>query len=160
MAKVRQNVLNPLVLVVSLFLPLAGVWAQSDQAFVQYRQKLMKSHGAHMGSIGDILKYKLPYQNHIVTHARNIEMTTKLIGEAFKKEITAGKTDSRPEIWRDWDKFMAAVDALVRESAELAEVAQSGDMKAIGAQVKRLGDACGNCHKPFRKPKGESYKRQ
>jgi len=24
--------------------------------------------------------------------------------------------------------------------------------------VKKLSDSCGNCHKPYRKPKEESYK--
>jgi cytochrome c556 len=45
-----------------------------------------------------------------------------------------------------------------REAAELATVAQGGNMEAISAQVKKLSDACGNCHKPYRKPKEESYK--
>jgi cytochrome c556 len=58
----------------------------------------------------------------------------------------------------EWDKFTAAADAMGREAAELAKVAQNGNMEAISAQVKKLGEACSNCHKPYRKPKEESYK--
>ena len=47
---------------------------------------------------------------------------------------------------------------LEMKTAELAKISQSGNMEAISAQVKKLGDACGACHKPFRKPKEESYK--
>jgi cytochrome c556 len=133
---------------------------QDDEAFVQYRQKVMSANGASMGAINDILKNKLPYQGHIATHAQDIQRISTLIAEAFKKEVTAGKTDAKPEIWKDWEKFAAAAKAMGEESGKLAEVARAGNMEAIGAQVKKLGDACGDCHKPFRKPREESYKRQ
>jgi cytochrome c556 len=138
--------------------PLAGAQAQEDETYIQYRQKVMQAQGASIGAIGDILKNKLPYTGHIYVHAQDIQNTSKLIGEAFKKELAAGKTDAKPEIWKEWDKFVAAAEAMGQESGKLAEVAQSGNMEAIGAQVKKLGDACTNCHKPYRKPKEESYK--
>jgi cytochrome c556 len=147
-----------LLLLACLALPLTGIQAQEDEAFVQYRQKIMASQGASMGAIGDIMKNKLPYPGHIYTHAQDIQRISKLIGEAFKKEVAAGKTDAKPEIWKEWDKYMAAAEAVEQESGKLAEVAQTNNMEAIGAQVKKLGDACGNCHKPYRKPKEESYK--
>jgi cytochrome c556 len=134
--------------------------AQSDEASILYRQKLMASNGAHNGAIGDILKNKLAYQSlHIVNHAKAINLNSALIEEAFKKEITAGKTDAKPDIWKDWGKYVAAAKAMGDESAKLAEVAQAGNMEAIGAQMKKLGETCSNCHKSFRKPKEESYKR-
>jgi cytochrome c556 len=145
-------------MLVCLALPFAGAQAQEDEAYIQYRQRIMQSQGASMGAIGDIMKNKLPYSGHIATHAQDIQRITKLIGEAFKKEIATGKTDAKPELWKEWDKFVAAADAVEQESGKLAEVAQSGNMEAIGAQVKKLGDACGTCHKPYRKPKEESYK--
>ena len=45
-----------------LTLPRTEAQAQSDEVFVQYRQKIMASQGASMGAINDILKNKLPYQ--------------------------------------------------------------------------------------------------
>ncbi|HEY7495405.1 MAG TPA: cytochrome c [Candidatus Tectomicrobia bacterium] len=144
---------------VYLAIPLAGAWAQSDEAFIQYRQKVMLSQSASMGAIGDIMKNKLPYSDHILSHALDMQRMSKLINEAFKKEITAGKTDAKPALWKEWDKFTAAVQAFEQESGKLAEVAaQSSDLEVIGAQVKKVGDACSNCHKPYRKPKEESYK--
>jgi cytochrome c556 len=137
---------------------MATVQAQDNEAFIQYRQKVMMSNGANMGAIGDILKNKLPYQSHITAHAEEIQRMSLLIPDTFKKDIADGKTDAKPEIWKEWDKFTAAANDMGREAAELAKVAQSGNMEAISAQAKKLGDACGACHKPFRKPKEESYK--
>lgn len=136
-----------------------NVSAQSDEAFLAYRQKVMKSHGASMGAIGDIMKNNLPFVSHIAVHAKDIQAMSTIVPEAFKKEITEGKTDSKPEIWKEWDKFVEASKALERESAKLAEVAVTGDKEAIAAQVKKVGGACGDCHKPYRKPEGERFPR-
>jgi cytochrome c556 len=158
MARMRRTLWVLPLFILCLALPLTGAQAQNDEAFVQYRQKVMSSQGASMGAINDTLKNKLPYQDHIAVHARDIAATSALIGEAFKKEITEGKTDAKPEIWKEWEKFLAAAEALEKESNALAEVAKSGDMEAIAAQVKKVGGACGDCHKPYRKPKEQSYK--
>jgi cytochrome c556 len=158
MGKKQQNLWRIVVLGVGLVLPLAVAWGQSDDAFLQYRQKLMKSLGASMGAIGDTLKNKLPYQNHIATHAKDMQQISTLIEDAFKKEIAYGKTDAKPEIWRDWNNFVSAIKALEQESAKLAEVAPSRNVAATFAQVKKVGGACGGCHKPYRKPKEESFK--
>ena len=148
-----------LILFICLFLPFASVQAQSDEAFIEYRQDIMKTFGGNMGAISDTLKNKLPYQDNIATHAQGIQLASKLIESAFKKEVSEGATDAKPDIWQEWDKFADAAKKLQEESSKLAQVAESGDMEAIGTQVKAMGKACGNCHKPFRKPKEESYKR-
>ena len=158
MARVQHNLCGCLAILICLVFTSATVQAQDNEAFVQYRQKVMMSNGANMGAIGDILKNKLPYQSNITVHAQEIQRMSTLIPDAFKKDIAAGKTDAKPEIWKEWDKFTAAANAMEVEAAELAKVAQSGNMEAISAQVKKLGDACGACHKPYRKPKEESYK--
>ena len=158
MTRVQRNLWRCLVVFVGLVCTSVTAQAQDNDAFIQYRQKIMTSNGANMGAIGDILKNKLPYQNHIAVHAQEIQRMSTVIPDAFKKEAAAGKTDAKPEIWKEWDKFAAAADDLGREAAHLATVAQGGNMEAIGAQVKKLSETCGNCHKPYRKPKEESYK--
>jgi cytochrome c556 len=158
MARVQHNLCGCLAILICLVFTLATVQAQDNEAFIQYRQKVMVSNGANMGAIGDILKNKLPYASHITVHAQEIQRMSTLIPDTFKKDIAAGKTDAKPEIWKEWDKFTAAADAMGMEAAELAKIAQSGNMEAIAAQVKKLSETCGNCHKPYRKPKEESYK--
>ena len=147
-----------IVLIGALAMP-ASAADPDDAAFLQHRQKVMQAVGGHMGSIGAIMKNKLPYVETIAVHAQGLQMTSTVIEDAFKKEITEGRTDSKPDIWQDWDKFVAAAKKMGEESGKLAQVAQSGDMAAIGAQVKAVGKSCGGCHKPFRKPKEERFKR-
>jgi cytochrome c556 len=142
-----------------IILLVGNAQAQSDEAFLEYRQRVMKSQGASMGAISDVLKHKLPFTDHIATHAKDLQNSSTLIASAFEKRITEGKTDAKPEAWQEWDKFVAAAKALEEESGKLAEVAASGNMEAIAAQVKKVGGACGNCHKPYRKPEGERFPR-
>lgn len=127
---------------------------------VVYRQRLMKGHGASMGSIGDFLKYKLPYgSNHVAVHAKNISEYATLIPAAFEKKITEGKTDAKPEVWDNWDDFVAKANALNVAATELSAAAGGGDMRAMMPGVKALGDACRNCHNEYRKPEEERFAR-
>lgn len=158
MSNIRWNLGTGVLVLVCLAVLVTGALAQEDEAMVQYRQKVMTSQSASMGAINDILKNKLPYSNHIFTHAQDIQRMSSLVPEAFKKDIATGKTDAKPEIWKEWDKYTAAAEALGQEAAKLAEVAQKGDMAMTADQAKKVGEACGNCHKPYRKPKEESYK--
>jgi cytochrome c556 len=111
-----------------------------------------------MGGIGDILKEGLPYKANIAQHAAAINATAKNMVAAFEKNVAAGATDAKADIWKDWNDFKDGVSALEQASAKLMQVAASGNMAMTGDAVKALGAACGDCHKPFRKPKEESYK--
>ena len=77
---------------------------------------------------------------------------------AFARNVSAGPTDAKPEIWQRPDDFRSKTQAMKKAADELAKVAAGGDAAAIGKGVKALGDACGDCHESFRKPKEESYK--
>ena len=132
--------------------------AQSDEAHIEYRQKVMQSLGSNMGAIADILKNRLPLRDNIALHARNLNTTAELILSAFDKRITEGRTDAKPEVWTDRAGFEEATQALLDESAKLVDAAQGGDMQALLAQVKATGDTCGGCHEDYRVPKEQSYR--
>jgi cytochrome c556 len=133
--------------------------AADDEAYIEYRQELMEGIGADMGAVSDILKYKLPLTENIKGHADAMVAHADLIGPAFEHEVTAGKTDAKPEIWQERGGFAKAIADFKAASTKFAEVARGGDLDAMVAQFKELGKACGGCHKPFRKPEEESFHR-
>jgi len=133
--------------------------AQDDKAVIAYRQMVMRVIGANMGSMGEILKNKLPHGENIPAHAASMNAVAKIALSAFKQQVTAGDTDAKPEIWQNWSKYEAAMEKLIEESAAMAAL-DGKDMRAIGGQMKKLGGACKGCHEDFRKPKEESYKRK
>src|SRR5262245_49111072 len=81
MTRAQRNLYGCLVVLVGLVLVSAVAQAQDDDAFIQYRQKVMQSNGANLGAIGDILKNKLPYQSHIGVHAQEIQRMGMLISD-------------------------------------------------------------------------------
>lgn len=134
--------------------------AESDQAQIEYRQTVMGGIGSNIGAISGILKNRLTLPGHVENHARQIAESAKLIGGAFKNNISEGATDAKIKIWSDWSGFEEAIAGLESAANALATAAASGDDAAVGPAVKALGKSCGGCHKAYRKPKEESYKSQ
>ena len=130
----------------------------SDAASIEYRQKLMSVIGANMGAIGDVLKNGLDLPGAVANHAGQMAEAAALIAPAFEKSIQDGATDARPEIWTDWARFEEAIAGYEAAARNLATAASEGNPGQIGSAMRALGKSCGSCHKPFRKPKEESYK--
>jgi cytochrome c556 len=138
---------------------LADGHAKGVDPNIKYRQSLMEIIGTNMGAIGDIMKNQLDLPGAIANHAGQMAEAAALIGPAFKKDISKGPTDAKPEIWKDWAKFEKAVADYESAAQGLASAAAGSDPAAVGAAMKTLGKSCSGCHKPFRKPKEESFKR-
>jgi cytochrome c556 len=100
-----------------------------------------------------VIKGEVSYTGHIAAHARAAHAVSLMLDDVFPDGTDVGDTRARPEIWQDKAQFAAAVKALQTATGELVSVAESGDLTAVGAQLKKVGQACGGCHKPFRKKK-------
>ncbi len=136
------------------FAGVAAAEAAEDPAnAIKYRQTVMGSIGAHIGAIAMVLKGEVSHTGHVAAHARALHAASLMIPDIFPPGSDVGETRAKPEIWQDWPKVEAGSKALQREAAELAKVAEGGDMAAVGAQLQNVGKACGGCHKPFRKEK-------
>lgn len=112
---------------------------------VKDRKALMKSNskaGKAMrkaAKAGDVMAAK--------TQAMIIVANADRITGLFPKGTDRGKlgakaTRAKPDIWKDWDTFKQKAGALKAVAMKVA----AGDMAA----VKRIGKACGGCHKLFR----------
>lgn len=158
----RTRSLRLLVACLALALsPVSKVGAddhEEGQAQIEYRQKLMSAIGTNMGAIGDILKNRLDVPGAVANHAGQMADAAALIAPAFRKQLSAGATDAKPEIWADWAKFEEAIAGFEEAARNLASAANGSDPRAVGLAMRGLGKSCGGCHKPFRKPKEESYK--
>lgn len=141
--------------------------AQADQAdqaengspVVEYRQTVMSIIGANMGAMGDIMKNGLVLPGHVAVHAGQMAAMAKLIAPAFENNVATEATDSKPKIWQEWSEFEKAIQKFERAAGELQSAADGTDKAALGPAMKALGKSCGGCHKMFRKPKEESFRR-
>jgi cytochrome c556 len=143
------------------FASTGGSQDDENKPLLEYRQRIMQGQRASMASMGDILKFKMPYDaSHFLVHAKTIGELATLIPDAFEKELTEGLTDAKQEVWSNWDDFVAKSKALTSESAKLRAAAETGDMKAIMPAVTAVNNACRGCHDLYRKPEEQRFKRQ
>ena len=131
----------------------------SDEAHLEVRQKVMAAIGADTGAIAAIVKNGLTDHAALIpTLAAAIEANSETVKAVFETDISEGRTDALPSVWENWAGFQAAADKLTEEAGKLAAM-DGSDLAAMGAQLKAVGGSCAGCHKEFRKPKDQRFRR-
>jgi cytochrome c556 len=140
------------VAVVAAVIASAAVAQSSPKDVIAARQQGLKDAGAAFKTIRDQMR-GTPDAAAIKSAAQTIEQTAGKMSGWFPKGSgpEAGvKTGAKPEIWTDATGFDAAAKKFVEEAGKFNALAKAGDMKAVGAGVRALGQACGGCHDKYR----------
>ena len=134
---------------------------------IQDRKNLMRSNIGNMKAIGAYLKTGKGSAADVASRARKISHNAEAMKGLFPAGTSSkdkpGQTRAKPGIWakksihnqaEDMAAFNNAADIMSVYALKLASAADSGDKKAIGAAMGKLGKSgCGGCHKFFRGPK-------
>jgi len=138
----------------------AAFAADEPANIVKYRKAFMDANGAHISMIAAAVKGEVSFTDEIAPHAQALAEQAKLLTANLKQLFPEGTgkaegadTAALPVIWEKWSDFEQHAQKLEEESAKLAEVAQGGEMAAIGQQLGALGKSCGGCHETFREKK-------
>jgi len=132
---------------------LVGAGAAVAAGPIEERQQLMKMNGKAIGALAQILKGQSKFDAATVkqnadTIVSDLEKFVKLFPEDSKKGPP--ETYAKEEIWTDRDGFNAAAKDAISAAQK---VAAAGDEAAFKAAMPDLGNACGTCHKKYRRPK-------
>ena len=140
------------VLIAGTFLmagPSAVSAAQFDKV-IEGRQQLMKD----IGQAGKGLRSATVAASVAASADELAEALAKINADTFPKGSADGSR-AKPEIWEQWDEFAAKAKNAVTLAQDIAAKARAGESTA--ELVKSFGkNACGSCHRPFRKPKQKS----
>lgn len=122
---------------------------------VQYRQSVFTVMGTHFARIGAMVSGKAPFDAATAAKDADIAaMMSKLPYVAFPSGTSTadmpGKTQAKPEIWMEQDKFNAAATKMQDAVAQLDKVAQGGNLDEIKTAFGAAGKACKACHDDFR----------
>ena len=111
------------------------------------RQTLMDTVGMNTKILGDIAGGKAPFD------AAAAEAAKAALGDAagkiavtFKPQGTDDKSEAKPDIWTNWDDFVAKADGLVKAAAAL----DASTVEGVQAGMGGLGGACKDCHTKYR----------
>ncbi len=123
--------------------------AQFDKV-IEERQQLMKG----IGEAGKGLRSATDAAAVAASADELAEALARINADAFP-EGSADGSRAKPEIWEQWDEFAAKAENAVTLAQAIAAKARAGENTA--ELVKAFGkNACGSCHRPFRKPKQRS----
>ena len=133
-----------------------GTATPDDHAAVmKARHDHYEEMGDAMKAIGAQLKADSPsvsvIQQHAATIARYGPQVLTWFPEGSGPE-SGRETRAKAEIWSDPETFRQRAQAFEAEAARFNAAAQSGNVEAIRASQKALGETCKNCHDRFRAP--------
>ncbi len=138
----------------------AGVgWAQDKEAAVSARQAAMKQEGPNLRTISDYANDKGTDQATALAKTQELlALSDKLIGlwpAGTSSKDMPGKSNAKPEIWADFDKFKALYVGQKKAEEDLLAAVQKGDKPAVQAAVANVGkNSCSACHGTYREKVG------
>lgn len=86
----------------------------------------------------------------IINEAEAIARWAKAMPEFFPNGSDMGDTKARPEIWENWDDFLAKSAANQDAAETLASLAAVGDDDALPGAFGALSKTCGDCHNLYK----------
>lgn len=120
--------------------------AQAPQ--IAARQDAMKQQGAQMRVLTPMMRGEQPYNAATAKQAAGVLVTTaKAIPGVFGPGTEGG--NALPAIWTSKADFDAKAKVLEDAATRLAA---ANDEAAFKAAFPAVGQSCGGCHQPYRKP--------
>lgn len=119
---------------------------------VMARMMLMSSMADNMKVVGMMLKKEIPFEQEKAVNA--IKEISRLATEtpgAFKKNATDPKSEAKPNIWVEFDKFTDISMKLATDADGLAASFQS--FENLKPALGQLSQSCKNCHTSYREKK-------
>lgn len=116
-------------------------------AAVKSRMDLMQEIRAAIGVLGGMAQGKTAFDAQDAARAKaTLSETATRIAPAFQANEMDPKSESSPEIWQNWQDFVAKADAM-QDAASALETDTLDDLRA---GIGRLGGTCSACHKAYR----------
>ena len=134
----------------ALIMGLSAISAAQFDKVIEERQELMKT----IGGASKAMRSAADAAAVAASADKLAELFARINADSFPKGSSEGSR-AKPEIWEQWDKFAATAKNAAGLAKDIAAKARAGADTA--ALVKSFGrNACGSCHRPFRKPKESS----
>jgi cytochrome c556 len=129
-----------------------GAFAQAKpDVMVKQRQAAMILQGKYLGPIGAMLKGAAPYNaDTVALNATFLENLARMPWDGFNPSTQGEKSKTKPEVYKEMDKFKLAYERLETETAKLGVVARAKDEAGVKAAFGGVAKACGACHDDFR----------
>ncbi|GEM_PF-38797 len=121
---------------------------------IEYRKGAFAVMAWNFGTLAAMVKGEQAFDAQAFAEkAGRVALIANLpIVEGFEVEGSdKGKTEAKPEIWKDFDKFKSGLGKLQEEADKLAEVAKTAKtVDEVKDQFAATGKVCKGCHEEFK----------
>ena len=120
---------------------------------IHYRHSVYHVIEWNVALMSNAIDGKIPYdKDAFAMQATRVAALAPMLPEGFPDgSYVAGKTDAKPEIWKNRAEFDELLKKLAAKSAALADVAKGGDLAAAKPAFGELTKVCKSCHDKFKK---------
>lgn len=146
----HKIMITTLTLLISagLSAPIAAETSAEDA--YEYRESIMTALKGHAGAISRQARGLAGDSDYVANHAKAIANLGAELHTIFAEGSNVEESEAMPAIWDEPEKFAEALGNAKEAMAALGEVADGGDMEAIGNAFMNVGEACKGCHDSFR----------
>ena len=144
-----------IALVTVIVIGAAVSWAQDKEGAVSARQAAMKQEGPDLKAILDYAGDKGTDQATAVAKAQELLVLSDKLAALWPAGTSSkdmpGKSNAKPEVWQQMDKFQALYASQKSGEQKLLTAIQKGDKAAVQAAVGDIGKgSCSACHGAYR----------
>lgn len=120
---------------------------EASDPTVKERIELMKGIAGATRALGDMASGKVAFDAAAAESAKAaLESAAAQIGTKFETPATDPVSESKPEIWTNWDDFLSHAVALSKISSGIDTSSADG----IKASMGQIGATCKSCHSDYR----------
>ncbi|MFT6452395.1 MAG: cytochrome c556 [Halocynthiibacter sp.] len=135
------------VLTLAIFASGANAHEDVKNETVKARMMAMSAIGGAMKTVGGMAQGKVAFDAEAAAAAVAVmEAQSAKVPALFEAQEGDPKSEAKPEIWTNWDDFVAKSNAL----NAAAKAADTSSVEALGASLGALGGACKACHTAYR----------
>ncbi|WP_417250424.1 c-type cytochrome [Celeribacter sp.] len=114
---------------------------------VAARMEAMSAIGASIKTLGSMAKGEIEFDADAAQAAVDtVAVESTKVPALFEAQETDPESEAKPEIWSNWDDFVAKAQAL-QTAAEGATISTAAD---IGPAMGAMGGTCKACHSDYR----------
>ena len=122
----------------------------ANEKIAEYRHHSMEAVEVHFQSIRDILSGDIPFETHLAMHVNALADYAEMMPDLFAEGSEGGEALDR--IWDEDEEqaFANAINKFKTAMSTLKEKVAEDDRDAIMSAVRDVGNACRDCHRPYR----------
>lgn len=135
-------------LVTGLLMSATVVFAgKSTDPDAKARQTLMDTIGMNTGILGNMAGGKASFDAAQAEAAKAALIAAAgMIPAVFEPKGTDAESKAKPEIWINWDDFLADANGLTKAATAL----DASTVEGVQAGMAGLGGACKDCHTEYK----------